>query len=123
MNFHTTQQISYLRPVTTLGVRQQLQPRTIFALPGGLVLWRASGKMLLCLLPLLIVVNMFLASSINETERSMTAVDNQRHELIDKNIGLLAQKAGLYAPERVSRLAADKLSLYTAIPGQIERIN
>ena len=53
----------------------------------------------------------------------MTAVDTQRHELIDKNIGLLAQKAGLYAPERVSRLAADKLSLYAAIPGQIERIN
>jgi hypothetical protein len=123
MNFHTTQQISYLRPVTNFGVRQQLQPRNIFELPGGLVLWKTSGKMLLCLLPLLIVVNMFLASIINETDRSMMAVDNQRHELIDKNIGLLAQKAGLYAPERVSRLAADKLSLYTAIPGQIERIN
>ena len=123
MNFHTTQQISYLRPVSNLGVRQQLQPRSIFDLPGGLALWKASAKMLVCILPLLVVVNMFLASIINETGRSMTAVDTQRHELIDKNIGLLAQKAGLYAPERVSRLAADKLSLYTAIPGQIERIN
>ena len=123
MNFRNTQQISYLRPVTDFGMRQQLQPRNIFDFPGGLVLWKASGKILLSILSLVVVINMFLASIINETDRSMTVVDNQRHELIDKNIGLLAQKARLYAPERVSRLAADKLSLYTAIPGQIERIN
>jgi hypothetical protein len=123
MNFHTTTQASYLRPVTNLGVRQQLQSRGVLDLPGGLVLWKAVARIMLLMLPFVLAANMFFASMINDIERSLTAVDNQRHELMDKNIGLLAQRAGLYAPDRVSRMAADKLSLYAASPGQIERIN
>jgi len=75
------------------------------------------------MLPFVLAANMFLASAADDAERSLTVFDNQRHELMDKNIGLLAKKASLYAPERVSRMAADKLSLYAASPGQIERIN
>jgi hypothetical protein len=123
MNFHNTTQVSYLRTVTNLGIRQQLQSRGVFDLPGGLVLWKAVGRIMLLMLPFVLAANMFFASIINDMERSLTVVDNQRHELVDKNIGLLAQKAGLYAPERVSQMAADKLSLYAASPGQIERIN
>jgi hypothetical protein len=92
-------------------------------LPGGLVLWKAVARIMLLMLPFVLAANMFFASIVNDMERSLTAVDNQRHELMDKNIGLLAQRAGLYAPDRVSRMAADKLSLYVASPGQIERIN
>ncbi len=123
MNFHNTTQVSYLRNVTGLGVRQQLQSRGVFDLPGGLVLWKAVGTIMLFMLPFVLAVNMFLASAVNDVERSLVAVDNQRHELMDKNIGLLAQKARLYAPERVSQMAGDKLSLYAALPGQVERIN
>jgi hypothetical protein len=123
MNFHNTTQVSYLRTVPNLGVRQQLQSRGVFDLPGGLVLWKAVGRIMLLMMPFVLAANMFFASIINDMERSLTVADNQRHELVDKNIGLLAQKAGLYAPERVSQMAADKLSLYAASPGQIERIN
>ncbi len=123
MNFHNTTQVSYLRTVTALGVRQQLQPRGVFDLPGGLAIWKAVGKIVLIMLPFVLAANMFLASVADDAERSLTTFDNQRHELMDKNIGLLAKKARLYAPERVSQLAADKLSLYAASPGQIERIN
>jgi hypothetical protein len=123
MNFHHTTQVSYLRTVTNLGVRQQLQSRDFFDLPGGLVLWKAVGRIILIMLPFILAANMFLAGKINDVQSSLAIVDNQRHELTDKNIGLLAQKARLYAPERLSQMAADKLSLYAASPGQIERLN
>lgn len=123
MNFHNTTQISYIRTVTNLGVRQQLQSRGIWDLPGGLVLWKAVGKIMLFIFPCVLAANIFLSAIVNDAERSLSAVDDRRHELTDKNIGLLAQRARLYAPERVSKMAADKLSLYAASPGQIERIN
>lgn len=123
MNFHNTTHVSYLRTVPQLGVRQQLSSRDVYDLPGGLVLWKAVAKTLLLMLPFILMVNMFLASKINDLQRSFNVVDNERHELTDKNIGLLAQKARLYAPERISQMAANKLSLYAAEPGQIERIN
>lgn len=123
MNFHNVQQVSYLRTVPNLGVRQQLQPRGAFDLPGGIVLWKAVAKVMLLILPLFFAVNMFLSAQREDVERSLVALDNQRHELQDKNIGLLAQKARLYAPEHVSQMAGTKLSLFVALPSQIERIN
>ncbi len=123
MNFQNTTQLSYIRPVTNIGVHQHLQPRDVLDLPGGLMLWRAVGKVLLLLLPLVVTVNLFLTSAINDAGGDLTAIDNKHHELMDKNIGLLAQKAQLYAPERVGQLAAQKLSLYAASPGQIESLN
>lgn len=123
MNFHNTTQLSYLRPVTNIGLRQNLQPRGVVDLLGGVVLWKALGKLLLVVLPLMLAANVFLAGSVNDVEQSLVSVDNQRHDLMDKNIGLLAQKARMYAPERVGQLAGQRLSLYAASPGQIERIN
>jgi uncharacterized protein (DUF3084 family) len=78
---------------------------------------------MLIMLPFILVANIFLAGKIKDVQSSLAIVDNQRHELMDKNIGLLAQKARLYAPERVSQMAAEKLSLYAASPSQRERIN
>ncbi len=123
MNFHNVPQVSYVRNVPSLGVRQQLHPRGVFDLPGGIALWKAAGKIMLLIFPFFLALNMFLSSARENVEQSLVIVDNQRHELQDKNIGLLAQKARLYAPERVSQLAGDKLSLYVALPSQIERIN
>lgn len=123
MNFQNTTQLSYIRPVTNIGVRQHLQPRDVLDLPGGLVLWKTVGRVLLLLLPLVVTVNLFLASTIHDVGSEITAIDNQRHELMDRNIGLLVQKAQLYSPERVGQLAAQKLSLYSAAPDQIEFLN
>ncbi|MFH0785183.1 MAG: hypothetical protein V2B20_24965 [Pseudomonadota bacterium] len=123
MNFHNVPQVSYLRNAPNLGVRQQLHPQGVFDLLGGIVLWKAVGKIILLIFPFFLAINMFLSSARANVERSLVIVDNHRHELQDKNIGLLAQKARLYAPERVSQMAGDRLSLYVAQPSQIERIN
>jgi hypothetical protein len=123
MNFQNTTQVPYLRTVTNLGIRQQLQSRDVFDFPGGLVLWKAVGKIALLMLPFILAANMFIASIVSEVELSIAAVETKHHEVIDKNIGLLAQKARLNAPERLSKMAADRLYLFAAEPGQIERIN
>lgn len=123
MNFHNVPQVSYVRNSPSLGIRQQLAPRGVFELPGGIALWKAVGKIMLLILPFFLAVSVYLSSARENVERSLVIVDNQRHELQDKNIGLLAEKARLYAPERVNQMAGDKLSLYVALPSQIERIN
>ena len=123
MNFHNTTHVSYLRTVPQLGVRQQLSSRDVYDVPGGLVLWKAVAKTLFFILPIILLAHIFLTSEMNDMQKSLAQVDNERHELTDKNIGLLAQRAKLYAPERISEMAASKLSLYAAVPGQIERVN
>jgi hypothetical protein len=123
MNFQNTTHVPYLRSVTNLGIRQQLQSRDVFDLPGGLVLWKAVGKITLLMLPFIVAANMFIASILSEVDLSIASIEAKHHEVIDKNIGLRAQKARLYAPDRLSKLAADRLFLFTAEPGQIERIN
>ena len=123
MNFNTTSHISYFRTASPIGVRQQLKCRGALYLPGGPVLWKAVGKAMLLVLPLMFLANMFLASIISEVDQSLSVIDDQRHELMDKNIGLLAKRAYLYAPERVGQLAGERLSLFTASPDQIERVN
>jgi hypothetical protein len=122
MNFHNSTQ-AYLRPVTNIGIRQQLHARDVRDLPGGLVLWRAVGKVALVLLPLVLTMNLMLASAVNDIGGSFVAVDNQRHELMDKNIELLAKKARLTAPDNVLRKAGEKLALYAASDDQVQRIN
>lgn len=122
MNYQNTTE-AYLRPIANIGVRQHLRARGIRDLPGGQVLWRAVGKVALVLLPLVLTINLLLASAINDIGRSFVAVDNHRHELMDKNIELLAQKARLGAPDNIRQRAGEKLALYAASDEQVQRIN
>lgn len=125
MNYHNTTE-AYLPPVINIGIRQHLQgrdARNLRNVLGGLVLWRAVGKVALVLLPLVMAINLLLASAIDDIGLSFSAVDNQRHELMDKNIELLARKARLGAPDNILQVAGDKLALYSASGDQIERLN
>lgn len=121
MNYQNTQE-AFLRPVIQIGVRQQMRARDARELLGGPVM-RAVGKMALVLLPLMLAVNMIMASAASDMGRTMSAVDDRRHELMDKNIGLLAQKARLLAPDNIQQLAGRKLSLFAATGDQVERFN
>lgn len=121
MNYHNTQE-AYLRPVINIGVRQHLRARDTRDLMGSLVM-KAVGKVALVLLPLVLAIHIVLASAIGDIERSFTAADNQRHELMDKNIELLAHKARLLAPDNIQQLAGQKLALFAASGDQVERFN
>jgi len=85
-------------------------------LPGDRELWLSVGKILLVLCPMVLAVNLWLASSFNNLEASVQAVESVRHELMDNQINLRAKRAQLFSPERVQMIAAEKLSLH--VPGK-----
>jgi hypothetical protein len=123
MNYQNTTQ-AYMRTAAKVGVRRQTYRRTMsLEIPGGLVLWKVVGKTVLLILPVVLVMQIFLASAINNIERSVTLVQQQQQELEDQNIELLARKARLWAPGSVERLAADKLALYSPSKKQIGTFN
>jgi len=114
---------SYTRPVAKIGIRQHLLPRDLFKLSGWTVLWRPLGKLLLMIFPLVLVINMCVASAITSIDHSLVNVDNERHELMDKNIALLARKAKLWAPASIQRMAGEKLALYANSGDQVTRFD
>jgi hypothetical protein len=123
MKYTSISQYSSLSDLTLFGVRQPLRTWSSKLLPGGAELWWALGKGVLLVLPLMVAISLFLGSAGDSLDESLAAGEIKQQQLMDSNIALLAQRAGMYAPERVSRMAADKLSLYAAAPGQVERIN
>ena len=118
MNYNNSTD-TYVRSAAKIGMRQQVLPRELFRFSGWSVLLRPCGKILLMILPLVLVINMGIASMIANVERSLVSVDNHRHELMDKNIELLARKASLWAPDSIRQMAGEKLGLYPDSGDQI----
>jgi hypothetical protein len=122
MNYNNSTQ-AYMRSIAKIGGRQQVGSRDLFDLSGWLVLWRPVGKILLMIFPVVLVIHMFIASAVTNTDQKITMLDNQRYELMDKNIELLALKAKLWAPENIEKLAGEKLALYADSGDQVGRFN
>lgn len=114
---------SYTRPVAKINIWQHLLPRDLFKLSGWTLLWKPFGKILLMIFPVVLVINMCIASAITNIDHSLVTVDNKRHELMDKNIALLAQKAKLWAPASIQRMAGEKLALYVHSGDQVTRFD
>lgn len=122
MNYNNSTE-AYMRSIAKIGGRQQVGSRDLFDLSGWLVLWRPVGKILLMIFPVVLVIHMFIASAVTNTDQKITMLDNQRYELMDKNIELLALKAKLWAPENIEKLAGEKLALYADSGDQVGRFN
>lgn len=128
MNFHNYTE-GYIRPVAKMGLtqhmrfRNNLRSRNIFELSGGTVLWKAATKVVLLILPVMLVINILVASAINNIDRSFVNIDNQHHQLMDKNIEMLAHKARILAPAQLQKLAEEKLSLYATSEKQVGKFN
>jgi hypothetical protein len=122
MNYNNSTE-AYMQSVAKIGVRQQGRARNLFDLSGWLALWKPTGKILLMIFPLVLVINMFIASAVVNTDRTIAGIDNQRHELMDKNIELLAGKATLWAPGNIQKLAGEKLGLYAGAGDQVGKFN
>jgi hypothetical protein len=122
MNYNNSTE-AYMRSVAKIGIRQHSRSGGFFDLPGWLVLWKPAGKVLLMIFPLVLIINMFVASAVTNTERSIVDSDNKRHELMDKNIELLASKARLWAPKNFQQLAGEKLALHVNSGDQVGKFN
>ncbi len=122
MNYNNPTE-AYLRSVTKIGAKRHYRPRELFDLSAWLILWKPAGKILLMIFPVVLVINMFIASAVTNIDHSITELDNQRHELMDKNIELLAQKAKLWSPANIRKLAGEKLELYVDSGDQVGRFD
>ncbi len=120
MNYHNSSQ-TYLQSAVKIGIQQHGRSRELFDLSGWVVLWKPVGKIMLLILPIILGINMFVASSVTDTDRLLTAVDDQRHELMDKNMELLARKARLWSPTNMEQLAGEKLALHSSAKDQVGR--
>ena len=118
MNFQNTSQ-PYMRPVIRIGVGQHSLRRRKSSFPVSITFWRPVGKVLFLLIPLMLAINLGVASLASNTNESITTAANKRHELMDKNIELRAVKARLRGQEQFQQLAAEKLSLYVHEKGQV----
>jgi hypothetical protein len=119
MIYHTPAQ-PYFRARANSPFLQELDRQKVFSLSVDRKLWLALGKMLLVLCPICLAVNLWLGSCCTLLERSTQAVDNSRHQLMERQISLSAERSYLLSPERVQFIAAKKLSLYVPEKGQVK---
>ncbi|MBU1565503.1 MAG: hypothetical protein KJ630_07730 [Proteobacteria bacterium] len=110
MNFHNPAQ-PYFRSRANTHSLQQLHKQKVFSLSRDRKVWFSAGKMLLVLCPMLLAVNLWLASSFNKLSQSVQVLENVQHELIESQITLRIKKDQLFSPERVRVIAAEKLAL------------
>ncbi|TKB25304.1 hypothetical protein FCL47_14730 [Desulfopila sp. IMCC35006] len=122
MNYNNSTE-AYLRSAAKIGIRQHGRSRELFDLSGWLPLWKPVAKILLLILPVVLCIHMFVVSAITSVDLSIVNVGDQRHELMDKNIALLASKARLWSPASMEQLAAEKLALYSSSEDQVGRFN
>ena len=122
MNYNNSTE-AYLRSTAKIGIRQYGRSRELIDLSGWLALWKPVAKILLLILPVVLCIHMFVVSAITDVNLSIVNVGDQRHELMDKNIGLLASKARLWSPASMEQLAAEKLALHSSSGDQVGRFN
>ena len=123
MNFHNSSQ-PYIQAINQANAApQSLGQRLAKRLPTSISFWRQVGKILFFVLPIVLAVNMYVSSSVSKINKSIVAVDNMHHELMDRNIELRAMKAQLRNPEQLQKIAAEKLSLYVHTKGQVGKFN
>ncbi len=114
---------TYMRSAAKIGIRQHGRSRELFDFSSWLVLCRPVGKILLLILPVALSIHMFVVSAVTHTDQSIVNIDNQRHELMDKNIELLARKARLWSPANMEQMAGEKLALHSGSKDQVARFN
>ncbi len=119
MNFHNPAH-NYCRPRANSHFFQQLSCQQDISRSGDRNVSGAVGKVLLVFCPLVLVMNLGLASCSHTLEQSVQAVSNVRHELMERQMSLRAKKEQLSSPERVRILAAEKLSLYAPDQEQVK---
>jgi hypothetical protein len=118
MNYHYPAQLGF-RPRVNSRFLQQLDNQKVTPLSGDRKLWLSVGKRLLVFCPLLLAVNLWLASSFKDLEQSVHMLENVRHQLMEQHISLKAKRDQLFSPERVRIIAAEKLSLYAPEKEQV----
>ncbi|MFV0435932.1 MAG: hypothetical protein ACK5PS_00865 [Desulfopila sp.] len=113
----------YTRPTVSIGGPQQFTRRQAWDFPGGAVLWKGIGRAAAMIGGVTVVVSMLLGSYGSGLTAKVTLLEEQRHQLVDRNIVLRATRAGMLTRQAVEAAAGKELSLYKPEDGQRFRYN
>lgn len=122
MNYPNSNQ-SYFRTATKIGARPQIGRKRALLIFGGAIPWLAIGKTVLVVLPVTLVVNILISSAVSNLDQSISVLQSRQQQIEDRNIDLLAQKARVWAPDNIEKLAGEKLSLYSPSEGQVGKFD
>ena len=122
MIYHSSAQ-TYFRSAVHVGISQVLGRGRIFEFPGCNQMWRALGKILLVLLPIVLALHFLLSSLVDNTEQAVRAADDAHYNLTIANSLLKSQKSKLFTPEQVRAIAGDSLALHAPEKGQVRVFN
>jgi hypothetical protein len=87
-------------------------------LPGGVLFWRATGKLALLVFAVTITISALLGTYKGHLGTVAAGVEGQRHELVDRNITLRVTRAKMLTQQAVEAAAGKALSLYAPDKGQ-----
>lgn len=122
MSYQNSSQ-SFMRTAARIGVRRQVRSRRALSIPGGAILWKSVGKAVLVILPVTLLINIFISSAVSSVDRSISMAETKQQKIEDFNIDLLAQKARIWAPTNVQKLAGEKLSLFAPENKQVGKFD
>ena len=94
---------------------------SVARLPGGRMLWYGVAKASLISFLFLAVVSVWSTHSIERLNVQLAQAEALQNELINSNIILRAQKAQLFSPQTVERLAGQQLALQLPGSGQYRK--
>lgn len=104
------------------GFRQRVARRGPLALPGGLPLWRAVGKTMLWGLPVVLGINLWLASMCNSYTAQAASTQQLLLQEKKNNAELALKRSRLFSPVRLKIAAAAKLDLHEPAAKQVKRM-
>ena len=113
---------NYFRSTVQIGIHQKVERKSGFDLPGGILLWKAMGKVLLWALPVILSLNLLFSSLIDSKQIKIEEMEGALSAIEANNMTLRAERAQLASPDNVKVAAAEKLSLYEPAPGQVHRM-
>ncbi|KGO35679.1 MAG: hypothetical protein WBN83_15365 [Desulfoprunum sp.] len=109
------------RSAVPIRIRQYLNRTGSIELPGGVQVWKAIGKGLVVLLPVVLGMQLLFGHLISGVEESIAKADDLHYNLMITNSLLKAERSRLLTPEQVTSVAGGALSLYKPEKGQVLR--
>ncbi len=106
----------------TLRSRNAVRHQKSLSLPGGKLLWYGVTKALFFSSLLLFVCFFWLSGSVEQVNKEIEKTTAAHHELVSNNILLRAQKAKMFSPQEVEKLAGQGLALYLPAAGQYRKL-
>ncbi|SDP66606.1 hypothetical protein [Desulforhopalus singaporensis] len=97
--------------------------RRSMVVPGSMAMWRRVGKIVLMILPVVLLFNIVISSTLSSMDRSMSRMEAKVQQLENRNIDLLAKRARLWTPGNIEKLAGERLELYSATKDQVGKFN